>query len=348
LRHTSAAGLAAIAVALAASGGTAADPGEAVRVVVFEAPPLGLARALEIQLAGQAEVIVAAPLPAARLEDSLAAAAGVVKARDARLGVWLERSGEGHYVLYAVGVRADRGIVELGRVASGAGANADRILALKVSALVDDLLDEGARVPAALSPSTAPSAPSRPVTAVAEPARPHQRGDLSVIAGAGAAATVADAEPTGLLGLAILGGLRLDRGRLAATVHASGRWFAARRLESASGAGDLTELSAFAIARVGMRTGRVAIGPGLGAGVRRIAVAAEVADGRRGSASRVIPAARLDASLEVRLGSASVAALTAGVEVSLIRDQLTLLGEPLVDAGRFRIPIELSVVLDLL
>src|SRR5947207_9628285 len=117
------------------------------RVLLVEDTPGGARRlvsALRIQLTGAAQV-AARPAPRARnTPERIRAATALVRVEDALLVVWAEGpielpDGSSQAILYAVGQREGRALLEVVRVPGGRGPDMDRTLALKVRSMVDDL-----------------------------------------------------------------------------------------------------------------------------------------------------------------------------------------------------------------
>jgi len=105
----------------------------------------GLYAALRIQLADVAHVTRFGTLTDIAITDRVATASASVKNEKAMLAVWVEgpnklSDGSSELVLYLVGERSGRAVVELLRLPAGKGPDVDRSLALKVREVVDTLI----------------------------------------------------------------------------------------------------------------------------------------------------------------------------------------------------------------
>jgi hypothetical protein len=144
------------------------------RVLLLEnvgQPSQALSTALGVQLIGVAELQVRGMPEVAVLPARIRAARELGQREDALLVVWAEKSvdlpdGTQEAVLYAVGQREGRALLEVVRVPGGLGPDMDRTLALKVREMVDELHRNQARTPSEAMlqpvrpPPPKPTAPS--------------------------------------------------------------------------------------------------------------------------------------------------------------------------------------------
>jgi hypothetical protein len=128
---------------------------EPARVLLLEpAPPRrAFAATLQIQLVGLAE-LVAEPQPsdAHTTAERVQAASELARRRQLLAVVWAEparsaTNGPQLGVLYVVGEREGRALVEVVRLPGGAGPDLDRALALKLREIVAELIRANARAP---------------------------------------------------------------------------------------------------------------------------------------------------------------------------------------------------------
>jgi hypothetical protein len=154
----------------------AAEPTYAAeaRVLVLEsqAPSSGLVSALQIQLSGLAAPERLAVPAAVSAAESIERGSRLVRERGALAAVWVERThAPGPVVLYVVGEREGRALVEVIRVPGDRGPELDRTIALKVREFVGAMQrGQAARPEAAqlLQPPPAPG-PQPSAALLAEP-----------------------------------------------------------------------------------------------------------------------------------------------------------------------------------
>lgn len=294
----------------------------------------GFVDALQIQLGGEAEVVTASHLTAMTAGTALA--------------IWFDDQIDGSSVLYAIEPGGDRAPIEIWRGELARGTNSDRVLALKVSALFDEVM---ARRLVADAPASAPApAIDREIggrATITARAPPTDRRVLG-IADVGAAASLGASDPATQAGVVLGLGIELDARSWRVQLSAAALWHRDSRFANEAGTAELSELGLFLRASAARRFGRFAIGPRLGAGVRRVDVTAEASDGVAGARTRLIPAVELDLAASVRIvGSLEIRA-SAGSALSLVDESMTLRGQPIVELGRLRFPVELSLVFTIL
>jgi hypothetical protein len=122
----------------------------------------GLLASLQIQLADLAEVRVRHDLVPGGTAERVTAAGDPARRDGATLVVWSDDpfvTAEGSQaVLYAVGERDGRALLEVVRVPGGAGPDMDRTLAIKVRELIEDIQRDARARASALALSPPPSA----------------------------------------------------------------------------------------------------------------------------------------------------------------------------------------------
>lgn len=328
---------------------------ERLKVLVLTGPDQrpGFVAALRIQLAADSEVVAVTAPPGDSLAERLAAAATGVEERGAALAVWLERGPGDGYVLYAVGRRSNRGVIEVGRVAPG--LNADRELALKVGALVDDLahqptaatvLEPGPETDEAETVAEAAAADvDADAAAHADPV-PVPVPDLrwSALASAAATSAMGFGEPRAQRGVAIGLGARLRRGSRYLELSVAGRWLADRVVTNDEGRATLSELGGALKAGAFAELAGLEVGPELALSWRQLETAARTTDDFMGEATSSIPAIDLVATARLPVLDHLSVAVSVGGGVNLVSEQMTIRDQVAVDVRRARLVTELAVV----
>jgi hypothetical protein len=150
--------------------GTQPAPAPPPRVLVLDDPAHprpGLVATLQIQLADLADVQVKHELSAGSVGERVQAATELGRRDDLLLVVWsddpiVQPDGSQEAVLYAVGQREGRALLEVVRVPGGGGPDMDRTLAIKVHEVVVELARHAELAATALAandePRPAPSA----------------------------------------------------------------------------------------------------------------------------------------------------------------------------------------------
>ncbi len=339
--------------------GPAGPPAETILVLGTPSEPArpSLVDALRIQLAGSVSVRVGPVLPSGSVVAKLDAAARAVASFNASLAVWIELAkaadGSTELVLYAVGARSERGVIEIGRARADQGPEIDRVLAFKISALLDDLAaaSDVERAAAALraprpGDGDAVSAlPERDARAVPGPGIRQRRLGLRAMVETGVAMSFADREAGGRqLGLAIGLGARLERARWLAELYGSVRLLPQVAIDSADARVLVEELAGGVGARAAVAGEHWAVGLGLELGVRLLDANATASDGRTGSASLSVPVLWVGVEARARALPRVETRLSAGAEAQLIRQRFTALGSEVADYGRAVPRIELAVI----
>jgi hypothetical protein len=344
--------LVAVVVLVVGAGPVSAEP---ARVLVVgapgQAPRASLVAALRVQLHGGAEVEVGPSLPPGPIGEALAVAAAEVERRAATIAVWADVPAAGggaatEVVLYAVTARGDRGLVEVGRVPAGAGAAIDRVLALKVAALLDDLAAAAATMP---SPALLGGVAALRGDAAAGRARSPWA--LVVDGGGGFVAAETGGSGQGFVALGAGASWRSPGGRLATTLLAVGRTYDVAYFRSEAGRVVVDSLDAGGCAEVGVALGergawrRVRLRAAVELAARRLAVRGASPGGeRRGAATQWTAAARGSVGVEVGGPRWPVAVgVRVGSEDQLGTRRFTVEGEPAADVGGGRTFVEVAI-----
>ncbi len=303
----------------------APPPANVVVLMVPDQPlPDGFLDALRIQLIGAATVTVGADVTGDTTAAKLESAATVLDA-PGTLAVWVEQETESGYLLYIGSRRESRAVVDVFHIAEPGGPEAVRALALKVREVVDL---------AAL-----PSRKEKPPPPPPPPPPPWRRAG---VVAAGPLALQGD------LGMQLAvngeGGLALSHARLRLELVGAAWWASAVDKENASGYVRVRELGVAARARALVGFGGFAAGGGLGVGMRRAS-----ADGRTPAnteGSDVVWLPTLDAELEARRPAWGPLELRAwvGVELAVLRQRFLINELEIVDLGRLRGELGLSLV----
>ena len=280
------------------------------RVLVYEAQgnaQAGLIQALRIQLGTDVSVQAAGPLQGSDLPSRIEAATAATS--DRAVAVWVEgplgKAGPRQIILYLVGTRRGRALIEVLSVEGALGPEVDRSLALKVQEVLDTLGETRAKLAAALAPEATPqqAAKSRPDSGVdkapsATEQEPAQTAAL--VADLGVEVAPLQGSRAGIWGLGVGLGLPLVPGELQVSVE--GRMGLAPSVESKSG-GAAVELQRLSPA-LGLHLAHGAglrAGLGLGAELQFWSATGRSPSGRSGEARTTLLSAygRIDLTLAV-------------------------------------------------
>jgi hypothetical protein len=307
----------------------------------------GLIQALRIQLADAAPVVDGGELAASSLPERIAEAGQRSRQAQARLAIWVEpaqpgQAGQGDpaapWLLYLVGQRDGRVLVDVVQVPEGTAPDVERSLALKVREAHDALR--------AAEPQAALLA-SEPAAAAQAPRQPW--GFRLAL---GPAAAALDGSAAGQWGLSLqlgtdlhLGGRGREPGRVSLHAAAQLRWFAAAEVGSAAGNVALDELDPGLWLAALYRGGRFGVGLSTGLLARRIHVLAEASGGERGEARELVWSVPIALELQLTLLAQLALRLAPGLEINLDPENFAIAGVPVIELGRIRPGLELSLVL---
>jgi hypothetical protein len=269
----------------------------------------------------------------------IAAGAEISQNEHALLAVWVEgpvpqSDGSSQAVLYLVGQRRGRALLEVVRVPGGAGPDLDRTLALKVRVAVDEI--ERAR---AASPGGTMLAPSQPAARDLSGSEPAWGASLGVglLGGpqAGAAAGQWGAH------LHAGPGLLLDPMRFSLELALA--WFPSVHIERAGDSVQLREIAPGLALHAQLRQGAVWLGLRGGMSVAWVQASGLSRTGLTGRARERLTACEggIDVELPIASGLGVEFALLA--QAWLDRQRFAVSGEQVADLGRFRPLLRLSL-----
>jgi len=344
----------------------AAEP----RLLVLEppGPPSGLLTALQIQLFGLAEPErVVQPL-AASPPEQIQAGSALARSRHALASVWVDpplTHRAGVVLLYVVGEREGRALVEVVRVPGERGPALERTLALKVREVVVELRRSAASTEAVASgPSAAQLQQPAPPPPTAASAPPEQGPEPAAAASAeqpppAAAAWSAllalgprlGSQP--LLGLSRWGiglgagpALGFSRWRFAGVLSAD--WFPARHSELPGDRVRFWELDAAFVLQAQCLFGPVWLGARVGPQLIYLDASGTTASGATGSPySNAIWGVAFGVDAELPLSPKVALALDLQLQGLASHERFAVNGRELVDAGQLRLRTGLSLVLRL-
>ena len=331
--------LASLVVALFSAIWLAPAPPSGARVVVLstsDGDSAGFVSALRIQLVGAGAVEEGPTLEGRGTAENIAQATALVSEGRYSLAVWVEKGvangGERDYVLYVVGQKQGRALVEVFRLPEAEGAAADRALAIKVREVLDALLFAPAAEPETVSEWVSPEPPPPPVViAGVSPARaPSWLAELEVRAVV--AVPESEVEPSVLAA----GGRRWFLGRWSVDAFGGVELGAGLAVESAEGEVETSVSGAVAGARAMTTWSELSFGVSAVGALRRVSGKGTTPQGTTGTESVWIPS--IGAAVEVRWpasgrlqGKASL-----GSEVALVRQFFAVNDQPVADLGRLR------------
>jgi hypothetical protein len=309
----------------------------------------GLCGALRIQLSGAAEVTCEPEDGSDLLSDRISAAAARVRELDARLAVLVERDPDpGRVRMYIVSAEKDQAVVAIERIEDRPDPDVDRSLALKVRDAYEVVEVVEKTAPASAAPLSA---------ALASPAakRAHQGVQLP--------AFTPSTEPSWLMFLDAGGGvslgtrqhglaaLALGIGQLAPGWRAElglGARFASRSQEVQSfGHINVLARGPELSLRLLWRSARIEVGGALQGMVWFLRGEGVAADGSRGERTRLVPSVSLGPDLRVRLFSSAFLRIAPAAEVAFVSQRFAVEDFVLVDEGRVRFVLPVSLLLAL-
>ena len=308
----------------------------------------GLCSALRIQLAGLASVRCRPDLDDA-LPARLAHASREVARDDAHLGVLLEHDPDPALVrMYLVGgTQGDRAVLEIERIEDRAAPEVDRSLALKVRETLETLL---ALPPAVVAPLAVTLAPEPPRAAVAEAetlARtpsPREEARFSALLEAGAGITLGTRRRA--VG-AVLAGARVARRALGAELAVGGRLSGPAHVRSRWGVVDESEWGLVASLRGHVAVGRFRLGVLAEVGYDRLTARGVTPSGTVGEARAALAHVGAGLDLRVRLRGDAWLRLAPTVELDPIAHRFALDERVVLDRGRVRAVVPLSLLIEL-
>ena len=297
----------------------------------------GFVDILRIQLIGSGSVEVGPAMIEGSLAERVAHAGEIVDRDHATLAVWIERgpaiAGSGtDFILYLVGPRDGRALVEVFRLPVATGPAIDRALALKVRDALDRVLatrNDG-RTTTAWVGATVAEPPPRRLWFLAE-------------LGAGFAAGLGS--PANQGGPRLAAGLRARRGGLTLDAFAAMQFVEGFATSSRVGDVITSDLPLALGLRLSAAPGRLSWGGQLELGVRIVDADGVTPFGARGSVRNLVPTTLLGATVALPLRSGVELRALAGVEIALLHLHLAVNEVAVLDLGRIRPVGQLAVVI---
>jgi hypothetical protein len=306
------------------------------RVVLLEdsraARGSGLGSALRIQLTGAAEVEVRDLPENAGVSRRMQTASELTQAEDVLLVVWAEPAveladGSREAVLYAVGHKQGRALVEIVRVRGGEGPDVERSLALKVREVVDEVRHN--REQAAPSDlMLEPAAAAADVTAE----QPAWGARVSL---AGALAPLSGSD-LGQWGARLAGGPAWRDGVLRISGLLELAVFPELEVEVPSAEVRLFELAPGALAHAQWRQADVWIGLRAGLSLSFLAAQGHNAASSGEVSGLVAPSWTFGVDVELPIGRGVGVAAALDLQARIRRQRFTVAGDQVVDLGRLR------------
>jgi len=255
-------------------------------------------------------------------------ASQLIASGEATVVVWIARVDRG-YLVFAAGGWPGRALVELVHVGADIGdPEIERTIALKIAGLLDVVLAPGISAGAALGVAGAePRARWRIEITGAVVREPHERGrDGRIAFGASRAWRGA--------GWTIAPGL-------------AGYWQPQTTVERDRGRASITELGGVVAIEAGRASGPVQLfaRPRFVAAV--VAAAGTSNDGRHGDATVLAPYVGLEAGIGRAVSDTVSLGVVAGCDVALIHHELVIDGATIVDLGRLRLHVGISLTVAL-
>lgn len=354
--------LAWVLVGLLASSAYAAE----TRVLILEShgPSGGLLSALQIQLAGLATPEpLAVPAAAGGAAESIERGSRLVREQGALAAVWVERArAQGPVVLYVVGEREGRALVEVIRVPGDRGPELDRAIALKVREFVAAMQRGQAAQPEAaqlLQPSPPPTAaatqtPPASIETELPPETSRNGEEFSEVAASApiwatlvAVGVRLGSQPAlglGRWGLAVSGGpvLELDGLRLAAALEFDA--FPSVEVETAGDLVRFWEWAFGAAVHAQVRTGAIWLGARAGPQLVGLDAYGRTQNEREGRAKPTSWTLLTGLDAEIPLSAHVSLALAVQLQALASRVYLEVNDKALVDLGRVRARMALDLL----
>ena len=333
-----------LACALVGTCADTAHAGAEGRVLLLEAPeePSGLLTALQIQLSGLAEPQSVPQPRAASAPQQIEAASRLTRDQGALAAVWvdppLDRA-SGAVMLYVVGEREGRALVEVVRVPGDRGPELERTLALKVREVVAEL-----QRAAAAAPVAAQLLPAEPIAPEPEPELPEASWQPLLALGM----KLGSQPGLGLArwGLTAGAGPSLASRDLRLSGVLYGDWFPPRDVDRLGDHVRYWELGATLLAHAQLRLPGLWLGASLGPRLLWLQAEGRTVLEASGSAySNAIWGVAFGVDAEWPLTAYLGLAADLQIEGLSVREHLRVNEQQVVDVGRFRARLGISLVL---
>ena len=292
--------------------------------------------ALRIQVRGVATIDVEPHVDSVALASRVAHASRVLSRRGAALVVWADTvMGEQSRdpIVYAVGKNDRRAVMEVVELHEPQSPEQDRVVALKIAALLDDVLHRASLrdvVP-----------PFSDLTFQASKRRLAWGGEARV----GAFLGTGSGSVGGQAGIQLAAGPGLRTRRFEAELAMTVGLLSNQHNQSPAGQIDTSQWTLGLAAGGRYRWDRFSLGPSIGASFRVVSATGQTVDGRMGDAVRWVPTGRLGLEVRYRFWDRLSLRANLGAEMAFERQRFSLVGQPAVDLGRIRGVAELDVVI---
>jgi hypothetical protein len=293
----------------------------------------GLLSALRIQLLGVADAEARTVPAGGGVPARVAAATELSRREHALLAVWTEGpvlspEGSGDTVLYLVGQREGRALVEVVRVPGGDGPALDRTLALKVRVAVDELERSGESSPGGvmLVPQSAEAAPG---------ARPVGRS-WGALFGAGVIVGPQTGAAAGQWDVHFRAGPALLISPFRLSLELALGWFPALRIERAGESVRLSELAPGLALHAQLRQAALWLGLHSGVSLVWVQASGRSRSGAQGQASEQLAVLENGFDVELPIAGGLGMELALLAQAWLDRQRFAVNGREVADLGRLR------------
>lgn len=256
-------------------------------------------------------------------------ASALVASGQAALVVWIAPVDHG-FLVFASGGWPGRALIELVRVdATMLPAEIERTIALKIAGLLDSLLAPHASAPAVLAiPAAAVERPAWRVDIVGAVARETRQRHFD-----------------GRAGVAV--GKRFERGPWFVAPVLGAYWQPSGVIDGTRGSASVTELGAAIALDAGRTVGPVELFARPRYALALLLARGTSTDGRRGEATLGAPYVGGEAGLRVPITDLLAIGGSVGADYALIRHKLLIDNETIVDLGRFRLHVGVTLTVTL-
>lgn len=307
-----------------------------------------LIETLQIQLTRLAEVVAGPPLEGDTLPERVEFAVSQVAEHEATLAVWIERGdphdGEVDVVLYVVGHKQGRLLVEVFHMPDTDGPALDRAIALKVGEVLDAVLAPPPPEEPEEVVAPAPVAWVADPPPVRKPPPPPPARSVPWV-GLGVRGAAGLDQPAAQGGASLGVGFRRPMRAVDADVYLVASAHSGIEREDAAGEVEVADRGVALGLAVHRPFGRLRAGGRAELGARFIGAKGVTALGTPGEKSVVVPEIWLGGEAQLSTGARSAVRLGAGLGWAPDRQRLTINDQPVLDLGRVRPLVELSIVI---
>jgi len=336
-----------IAASWLGAGRAEARPTIAI-VATRDAPALpGLAAQVELHASGRAAVELHAEPDADPLTFAERASELVASGR-AALVVWIAPVDRG-FLVFVAGPWTGRALTELVRIDAGLGAaEIERTVALKIAGLVDaiDAIDvSGVSGVSNAPPRTLGDRLARAVPPVVDEPPARRRVEWRLEVDGAVAYEPHQRGPDGRATVAV--GRAWARGPWWIAPSLGARWQPSGTIESAAGRASIVELGAVVALDLARELGPLEVMAQPQLVMAGIAARGTADDGRRGHATVFTPYAGMAIGVRYPLSQVVRIGITGGCDLALIRRELLIDGQTVVDFGRARLGVGATLLVSI-